>query len=125
MIGNDQCRCRPNLPRNSVLFLKKFLLRCVDGFNGVHCSYKQETSSILSIETNTLRIIIYGFTITLFVCLLSIGVYFLIQKGYLKNATSTSSSSLSRNRKFLSANFSFHKLDDEKSLNHEREMLPI
>ena len=96
-------------------------IRCTDNYNGTRCEDALIiTKSMLSVNKNTLRIIIYCLTITLFLCLLSIGVYYTTQKGYCKrrrnvsHSWSRASSAVDRSRPILHSNFSFNKLEEEE-----------
>lgn len=95
-------------------------LSCIDGFYGTRCEKRVKSNeSTQTKERSSFRFLIYAFTITLSICLVSIGIYYSIQKGYLQklrqnipflNRTRTASNS---NRDM---SFSFNKLEDEQSI---------
>ena len=105
---------------------------CAENYNGTRCHNFMAPYSNKQTETSTLRHVIYGFTLTLLVCLLVIGVYYSIQKGFWKQANVANfvsrfnfrnshsggggGSPGHRGMQFIRTNFNFNKLDDEQSI---------
>ena len=77
-----------------------------------------------------MRSVLYGFTITLFICLSLIGVYYAIQKDYFRNTYFFIRSFLNSNNSrphvpFARThnNFSFNKLEDEQGIIQNETMM--
>jgi hypothetical protein len=89
---------------------------CPHGFSGIKCELIDTLP--LAVEKSRLRTVIYGFAIALWVCLLSIGVYYIVQNDYLTRFFASHSrennSILDRSREYLKSNFSFTKLNGEE-----------
>lgn len=98
--------------------------QCQDSFTGSRCSLLKEKTTSQSKGRSTFRSIIYAFTFTLAICLVSMGIYYLVQNGYFRNINMMNPLSkanvLGSNRtaggagSFFRTNFSFNKLEDEQ-----------
>jgi hypothetical protein len=104
---------------------------CPRGFTGERCSLVDVEEQAKISERSTLRSIIYGFTVTMAVCLLALTGYYLYQNDHLrripvlnrffnKNGSNYSPSSQraggngNGSTSFFRTNFNFNKLDDEQ-----------
>ena len=102
------------------------LQSCPDLFNGTRCQNQYSSVENKQVEKSTLRRVIYGFSITLLICLIAIGAYYTLLKDYwlttyIRNFFSRFSfrsdgSSTNRSVHFIRTNFNFNKLDDEQSI---------
>ena len=92
----------------------KFYLKnsCAEGFNGSRC---EKEMILKSKEKSSFRIVIYAFVVTITICLITIGVYYSLQKGYLNNFGRFNPFSSRKNISNLGrSGFSFNKLEDEQ-----------
>lgn len=97
-------------------------LSCLETYNGTRCEHFITPAENKQTEKSAFRTVIYGFSITLLICLLSLGTYYMIQKGYLRNVSGfisrlrTEGSSSIRNTPIISRGFNFNRLEDEQSI---------